>query len=241
MLENNEKIKCIVVDDDILSLQLIKNSLSLIPFLDLRYTFENSFDALRYLNQNKVDLVITAVETKELNGIQLIKSLKNRPFVILTSFSDKYAIDGYNIDALDYILKPLAFERLLKACNKAYDVMINSEIKQAYSQQVHFFVQDSLFIKSDYKIIKIHLNDILYIEGCNDYVKIITSNSKPILSLLSLKALEEKLPSREFSRVHRSYIVSLKKINSIEKKRIKIENSFIPISQSYHNTFFRLN
>ncbi len=239
MRSDNLKIKCIVIDNEQSSLELIKSYINKIPFLELTGLFNNPFNAISYVNKNKVDLIFSEIEMTGINGIQLINSLKTKPLVILVSAIDKYAIDGYNVNALDYLLKPFPFDRFLKAANKVYDEYINnrnSDFNNSYkSNTAH---RDIIFVKSEYKIIKLNVNDILFIEGYNDYVKIHIGDAKQILSLLSLKMLEEKLPANEFVRVHRSYIVSVNKIDSIEKKRIIIGNHHIPISQSYHNNFF---
>lgn len=239
MYNNNQKIRCIAIDDDEYSLELITGLINKIPFLELSDAFSNPINAISYLNKNRVDLIFSDIEMNGLNGIQLINSLKIKPLVILISAYDKYAIEGYNLNALDYLLKPVPFDRFLRAANKAFDVFINDKTRDYVSvpeaQAIH---QNSIFVKSDYRILKLNINDILFIEGFNDYVKIHTNDSRPVLSLLSLKTLEEKLPVYEFVRVHRSYIVSLHKIDSIEKKRIRIGKFNIPISHSYCESFF---
>jgi DNA-binding LytR/AlgR family response regulator len=241
MLEDNPKIKCIVIDDENLSMDLLKAYIGKISFLELIGTFINPLDAISFLNKNKTDLVFTDVEMTGINGIQLISSLKKKPMVIIVSADNKYAIDGYSINALDYLLKPFPFEKLLKAANKAYDLYFNGlNYLHKNIDDLQTVRYNSIYIKSDYRLLKLYLNEILYIEGYNDYVKIHTLNSKPILSLLSLKNLEEKLPAIDFVRVHRSYIVSVDKIDIIEKKHIIINNHHIPISNTYNDYFFEV-
>jgi DNA-binding LytR/AlgR family response regulator len=239
MQKDYQKIQCIVIDGDQSSLELMKVFINKIPFLDLSGTFLNPLNAINFINKNKVGLIFSDIEMSGINGIQLINSLKYKPLVILISANDKYAIDGYDVDALDYILKPVSFDRLLKAANKAYDLFItdkNRDFSSLPESQMNH--QNSIYVKSDYRILKLDIDKILFIEGFNDYVKVHIQDSKPILTLLNMKILEEKLPINEFARVHRSYIVSLHKIDSIEKKRIKIGNYNIPISHSYSESFF---
>jgi two-component system, LytTR family, response regulator len=242
MIRNdNRKITCIAIDDGASSLEILSGLIGKIPFLDLLGTYTNPLTAISFINSNKVDLIFSEVEMNGLNGIQLINSLKIKPLVILISVDEKYAIEGYNVDALDYILKPISFERLLKAVNKAHDVFFSFKGRDLHNIiEPQYVQQDIIFVKSDYRILKLNINDILFIEGFNDYVKIHLSNSNPVLTLLNLRTLEEKLPARVFVRVHRSYIVSLQKIDSIEKKRIKIGKRNIPISHSYFDAFFTL-
>ena len=241
MHAENTKIKCVAIDDEFLSLELLKGFINKIPFLELTGVFINPLDAIGFLNKNNTDLVFTDVEMKAINGIQLINTLNIKPMVILVSAHNKYAIDGYSINALDYLLKPFPFEKLLKAANKAYDLFFNGlKSFNSNSESLQKISINSIYVKSDYRILKLNLNEILFIEGYNDYVKIHILNSKPILSLLSLKNLEEKLPAMEFVRVHRSYIVSVDKIDIIEKKHIIISNHHIPISNTYNDNLFEI-
>jgi DNA-binding LytR/AlgR family response regulator len=241
MESNFLKIKCIAIDPKKSSLDSICDLINKIPFFELKGSFSNPYDALHFLGANKIDLLFTEIEMPELSGIQLINSIKNRPLIIFVSASEKYAIEGYNLDILDYLLKPVTFERFLRCANKAYNELVNynkpfeNEPLKALGNINH----DIIFVKSDYKIIRLATSNIMFIEGFNDYVKIfLEDNPKPVLSLLSLKVMEDRLPTPEFVRVHRSYIVSVNKINMIEKKRIIIEKHHIPISNSYYDSFY---
>lgn len=232
-------VKCIAVDNDVTTLQLLENYISNIPFLKLESTFQNPFDAIDYISKHAVDLLFTEIEMPVLNGIQLINSLVKKPMLVIVSKTDRYAIDGFELGAFDYIVKPLSFDRLVKAANKVREhayVQLQPVKPNVVVDDVD--TDDYIFVKSDYKTIRINLNDILLIEGLKDYVKIHTSQ-KSVLSLLNLKNLELKLPSSLFIRVHRSYIVALNKIDSIEKSRIKIEKYYIPVSDSYKEAFFK--
>ena len=233
------KINCIIIDDDNLSLNSISESVKNTPFLNLIGTFTNPYDAVNFINRNKVDLIFTEIEMPGINGIQLVNCLKYKPMVIFISETEKYAIQGYDLDILDYMLKPYSFERFFKASNKALNEFYKEDQSIGETKDTREQKKKNIFVKSDYKVIKIPIANILYIEGFNDYVKFFIEGSlNPILSLLSLKELEEKLPNNEFARVHRSYIVSVNKINTIEKKRILIGKRNIPISNSYYNSFF---
>jgi DNA-binding LytR/AlgR family response regulator len=175
-----------------------------------------------------------------INGLQFLKGLKTRPIVIFITAYDKYALEGYELDVVDYLLKPVSFDRFLKAVNKAAEYHQFKLMEQTQSMTpAQAPKSDYLFVKSEHKIIKINVKDILYIEGLKDYVKIFTG-SKPILTLLSLKYLEEQLPSAEFIRVHRSYIISVAKIDYIGKSRVFIGQASIPVSNFYRDNLFAL-
>jgi DNA-binding LytR/AlgR family response regulator len=176
-----------------------------------------------------------------LTGIQLLKGLAKKPMVIFTTAYSEHAAESYNLDAVDYLLKPFTFERFLKSVNKAYSRFSEKQdSSRPDTQEADKNINaEYIFIKSDYKTIKVETKDILYIEGLKDYVKIY-AGAKPILSLLSLKSLEEKLPQKTFIRVHRSYIVSLYKIESIQKNRIVIGDKYIPIGDNYKENFYKI-
>jgi DNA-binding LytR/AlgR family response regulator len=228
-------IRCIAIDDDTHDLGMVENYILKIPFLELLKTFDNAFNALEYIEKEKVDLVVTDVEMPVLSGLELLGSLRYRPYSIIVSEKEQYAVDAFNLEAMDYLLKPFSFERFLKSVNKVREI-IRLKTPVQKSVQGEFPGRDFIFIKSDYKTIRINVNDILFIEGLKDYVKLHTTE-KPVLSLLSLRALELGLPSEQFVRVHRSYIVALNKIDVIEKSRIKIGQHTITISEMYRDAF----
>ncbi len=237
-------MRCIAIDDENLALELIKGYISRIPFLELDSVFTNPFDAMDYLMKNKVDLIFCDIEMNDINGVQLISSLKNRPMVVFISAYDRYAIDGFSLDAIDYLLKPVSFDRFLKAVNKAYE---NFSLKNHRSRPVVVHTEagnitpgnEYIFIKSDNRLVKLFFSDILFVEGYGDYVKIHLKDNKVLLSLQNMSSLETKLPTG-FTRVHRSFIVSIDKIEEIERKRIKISKHNIPISDTYNETFFSM-
>jgi DNA-binding LytR/AlgR family response regulator len=232
-------LKCITVDSNAISLKQINEYISSIPFLELLGSFQHPFEAVGFLNKTNVDLLFIEAELPVMTGIQLINSLTFRPMLVIISASEKYAYSAFQLNAIDYVLKPVSFESIVRAANKAYkyhNIKTADATDNIAGRQENIY--DYIFVKSDYKIIRIKLNDILLIEGLKDYVKIHTSD-KSVLSLLSLKSLETNLPSALFMRVHRSYIIALNKIDSIEKSRIKIDKYYIPVSESYKDVFFR--
>jgi len=232
-------ISAIAIDDEPLALELIEEYIRKTPDLKLSGKFENPVEAARYLNNNTVDLVFTDVQMPGLSGIELTKSLINGPVVIFTTAFEKYAIQGYKLDVADYLLKPFTYEEFLISVNKA-ERMLRSITKPAEAAVPGAALTDNefLLLKSDYKIKRINFNDILYIEGLKEYVKVYTQHSSnPILSIISLKLLEKKLPAGTFMRVHRSYIVNLQKIETIERSRIVFGKKYIPVGTNYKDKF----
>ena len=228
-------IRCIAIDDNAHDLGIVESSIAKIPFLELLKTFDNAFHAIEFMDSEKVDLIFTDVEMPALSGLEFLSSLRRRPCFIIVSEQERYAVEAFNLEAVDYLLKPFSFERFLKAINKVREQIRLKTPLQA-SAQGEILDRDVIFIKSDYKTIRINVNDILFVEGLKDYVKLHTAE-KPVLTLLSLRALEQGLPSERFMRVHRSYIVALNKIDVIEKSRIKIGQHTITISDMYREAF----
>ncbi len=226
-------IQCIAIDDEPLALRQIGSYIEKTPFLELKESFESPLDAITYLQENKVDLMFVDINMPDLNGMDFVKSLENPPKIIFTTAYSEYALEGFKVDALDYLLKPIDYATFLKASNKAkkwFDLQ-NSKPEQINSDD------DFLFIKSEYKILKVKLNEIKYIEGMREYVRIHLTNEKPIMTLLSMKAVEQQLPSNSFMRVHRSYIVNLKMITTIERNRIVFDKVYIPVSEQHKEGF----
>lgn len=231
-------IKCIAIDDEPLALDVMENYISKTPELEFTGRYTSPMEALEVLNSGSVDLLFLDIQMSEISGIQFLKTLKNPPLVILTTAYDNYALQGYDLDVVDYLLKPIPFERFLKAVNKAVDLYRYN--KNALSKEVVSYEHGYIFIKSEYQILKIDLKDILYVEGLKDYVKIFCINHPhPILSLQNLKAIESKLPVSHFVRVHKSFIVALPKINAVHKGRIRIGEKEIPIGDNYKDTFLK--
>ncbi|MDX2306198.1 MAG: LytTR family DNA-binding domain-containing protein [Microscillaceae bacterium] len=232
-------IKCIVVDDEPLALDILEDYIEKVPFLNLNKKCVSAIDALESLKLEKVDLIFLDIQMPDLTGIQFVKSLSHKPDVIFTTAYSDYALEGFNLNAVDYLLKPISFERFLRAVNKYYD-SFNNKVAQAPKQHGSEHEDDKfIFIKTEYRIVKVNLSDILYIEGLKDYIRFVTPGTQ-LLTLQSMKSMEESLPSRQFIRVHKSYIVALQHIEAIERNKIKIKDKWIPIGNTYRDSFFKL-
>lgn len=230
-------LSCIAVDDEPLALGLVSSFIEQTPFLQLKGRLSSAVEALRVLNDEDIDLIFLDIQMPNLNGIELARVLDsrvNKPRIVFTTAYNQFALEGYKVDALDYLLKPFNYEEFLRAAQKAlkYKELTNKPAEEPKQEDEY------LFIKVEYQLVRVALNDILYIEGLKDYVKIwLRSAPKPLLSLTSLKALEEKLPSRLFMRVHRSFIVSLNQINSVTRNTLQIGNINISVGEQYKDAF----
>lgn len=229
-------MNCIVVDDEPLALELIEDNIKKISFLKLIKKCKSATEALKIVNSEKIDLIFLDIQMPDISGIQFIKSLKNKPMVILITAFEKYALEGFELDVIDYLLKPVPFERFLKAVNKAHEYYNFINIKPQANDNLEPF-KKYIFVKSEHKIIKINTEDILFIEGLKDYVKIYIGE-KPIFTLQSLKFFEDKLPPSHFIRIHRSFIIAVSKIEYIGKSKVNIGNNSIPISNFYRSRLF---
>ena len=235
------KINCIAIDDEPLALDIIKAYCSKVPFLNLAGTFSNAIDTLEYLRNNTVDLMFLDIQMEELTGIQLLNSLKNKPLVIFTTAYDQYALQGFDLDVLDYLLKPIPFERFVKASNKALEQMqktsgqVVSEKHERPANNTNTF----FFVKTETRIEKVNAAEVLYVEGMGDYWRIVTKNRR-IMTLMNAKGIEEILHEPAFCRVHKSFFVAVDKIEFVERKQIKIGEILIPVSDTYQKNFFEL-
>jgi two-component system, LytTR family, response regulator LytT len=227
-------ITTIAIDDEPLALQLVTGYIEKTPGLKLVGKFDNPLDASDFLTEETVDLIFVDIQMPDLSGIEFTKTTAKGTKVIFTTAYDKYALEGFKLDIVDYLLKPFSYEEFLHSVQKAKRLF---KLEQQALNQVETN-SDFLFLKSDYKIKRINFNDILYIEGLKDYVKVYVKNvTKPILSLTSLKILETKLPESKFMRVHRSFIVNLNEIDTIERSRIVFGKEYIPVSDQYKEKF----
>jgi len=227
-------INSIAIDDEPLALQLVSGYIEKTPGLNLAGSFDNPLDAIEFLNNEAVDLIFVDIQMPDLSGLEFTRSLARGPKVIFTTAYEKYALEGFRLDVIDYLLKPFSYEEFLKAVQKAVRLIkLEKEVPEQVDTNNEF-----LFLKSDYKIRRINFNDILYIEGLKDYVKVfIHGSDKPVLSLITLKALEAKLPEAKFMRVHRSFIVNLERIDTIERSRIVFGKTYIPVGEQYKDKF----
>jgi len=233
-------IRCLAVDDEMLALDLLEDNIRKVPFLELVKKCQSAFEAVEILRQQQVDLLFLDIQMPDLSGIQLLKSLQKKPIVIFTTAFSNYAIEGYDLDIMDYLLKPYTFERFLKSVNKAREYLdLKEKFLQSENQKEPVASSNFLFVRSEYKLVKIDLKEIEYIEGLGDYVKIYAGGS-PVLTQMSMKSMEEKLPSADFFRVHRSYIVSINKVDFIQKNMLSIKGKQIPISEHYGEQFLKI-
>lgn len=220
-------MRCLAVDDEPLALDLLEDNINKIPYLTLVKRCRNAFESQEVLMKERIDLMFLDIQMPGITGVQFLQAVTAPPLVIFITAYDQFALDGFNLDVVDYLLKPVAFDRFLKAVNKAHELFAvrNAPVPAA---------AEYLFVNADYNLVKINIRDIVYIEGLKDYIKIFLENvQRPVITRMSLKVMEEKLPADKFVRVHKSFIVSLDKIVSIRKARISIGNVHVPISEHY--------
>lgn len=239
-------LKCAIIDDEPLAISLLESYINKTPFLELARKYNSAINALPTLSKEPVDLLFLDIQMPELNGMEFSRILKTDTRIIFTTAFSQYALDSYKVNALDYLLKPISYADFLKSANKAlqwYELLressaqSTSDSRTAPSQAVSPSVE-SIFIKTEYKLVQVELRKILYIEGLKDYVKIfVEGEAHPILSLMSMKSLEDILPANRFIRVHRSFIVQPEKIKVIERNRIVFGKEYIPISDNYKQKF----
>jgi two-component system, LytTR family, response regulator len=235
---------CIIVEDEPLARSLLENYIQKIPYLHLVQSFSDPLKALEFLRENSVDILFSDIQMPEITGITLLKILQKKPLIILTTAYSEYAIEGYELDVLDYLLKPITFERFLKSVEKASLRLTSNQVvpkdKPVAAIMPNVISPDSvqpfIFVKDGTKLVKIKLSEIMYIEGLKDYVAIYTPTQK-IVSLQTIKSLEATLPEKQFIRIHNSYIVALEWIESIQREKVQIGKAFLPISDTYRKAF----
>ena len=231
-------IRCIAVDDEKLVLELLIDNIKQVPYLQLVKACKNALEAIEVLQKEKIDLIFLDIQMPRLSGLQLIQTLQQPPMVILTTAYEQYALEGYNLNVVDYLLKPVSFERFLKACNKAKELFDLKNDKPSLQKEEN---ADHLFVNVEYTLVKILFTDILFIEGLKDYIKIhLASSPKPVLTKMTLKAMEEKLPAGKFIRVHKSYIAAADKITVIKRDLLYIGDHEIPVSDFYKENLTRI-
>lgn len=220
-------LNCIAIDDEPLALELLEDNISKLPFLNLVASCSNPIEAMKILQQQTVDLIFLDIQMPGLTGLQFIKSISIKPMFILITAYEKYALEGYELDVVDYLVKPVSLERFIKACNKAWELH-QLKTKKTSESSSYFF------INADYSLVKVVFADVMWIEGLKDYLKIhLKSSNKPIVARMTMKAIEEQLPETMFVRVQKSFIVSKDYITSVRKNSVFIDDIEIPVGDNY--------
>ncbi len=223
-------INCIAIDDERLALDLLEDNISKVPYLQLVARCENGMEAMQVLQERSVDLIFLDIQMPGLTGLQFIQSITQKPMFILVTAYEKYALEGFNLDVIDYLVKPVSLDRFVKACNKALDYY-QLKIKSNDAGDGNI---DYLFVNVDYSLLKVIFSDIMWIEGLKDYIKIhLKSSSKPVVTRMPMKSIEEALPSSKFIRIHKSYIVSSAYVTSVRKNSVFVGPAELPVSESY--------
>ncbi|HEU4904417.1 MAG TPA: LytTR family DNA-binding domain-containing protein [Flavisolibacter sp.] len=232
-------LRCIAIDDEELALELLEDNIRKVPYLQLVATCSNPLEAMKVMQEQSVDLVFLDIQMPGLTGLQFIQSQPAQQcmFILITAY-EKYALEGFNLNVVDYLVKPVELDRFIKACNKALEL---HQLRTNNKAGVEAQSQDYFFVNVEYSLVKVQKSEILWIEGLKDYLKIHLKNAaKPIISRMSIKAIEEQLPSSQFVRIHKSYIVSVAAITSIRKSSVFLGSVELPVSDNYRESFFKV-
>jgi DNA-binding LytR/AlgR family response regulator len=233
------EIKTVIIDDEPLAVEVIQNYCNTLPEISVLKCFNNPVEALGFIHKNSVDLVFLDIQMPQLTGLEFIDTLAYKPMVIFTTAYPQYAVEGFELEALDYLVKPISYKRFLKAFNK-----VNPVKEESFTLPAPPFLQSNppednfVFVKAEYGSVKIFVSEITYIQGLKDYLKINLNNGKYVLTLSNFKSLMDKLPEKMFIRVHNSYVVNLSYVDSVQRNRIIIDTLRIPVSESYKKSFF---
>ena len=231
-------LRCLAVDDEPLALDLLEDNISKLPYLQLVAKCSNPMEALQVLQTEKIDLMFLDIQMPGLTGLQFIQSLQEKPMIILVTAYEKFALEGFNLDVIDYLVKPVSMDRFVKACNKAYDLYQlrnKAENKETANEPEYFFVN------VDYSLVKINFSDIRYVEGLKDYIKIhLQNSSRPVITRMAMKNIEEQLPVSKFIRIHKSYIVSVDHISAVRKNSVFIGEMELPVGDIYREAIVEL-
>lgn len=231
-------IRCLAVDDEKWALDLLADNIKHVPYLELVRRCKNTREAAEALYAEKIDLIFLDVQMPGLTGLQFIQTLPEPPLIILVTAYEQYALEGFNLSVVDYLVKPVALERFIKACNKAKTLF---DLKQVKTTSPAGTVMDHFFVNVEYSLVKIVVDEILYVEGLKDYIKIhLSSAPRPVITRMSMKSIEEKLPSDKFIRTHKSYIAAMDKITSVKRDFVCIKEKEIPVSESYKDSIARI-
>jgi DNA-binding LytR/AlgR family response regulator len=226
-------ITCIVIDDELPAINQMEEYISRVPFLKRLGSFNNAIEPMGFLKENPVDVIFLDIEMEDFTGLQFISSLKVKPHIILTTAYDRYAVDAFSLSVTDYLLKPISFERFMQSIDKLHEIFAPQKVITTEDE----YKKDYAFFKTEYKLQRIDFKDILFVEGMKEYLRIHTVNER-VMTLMTFSEILDTLPSNKFIRVHKSFIVSIDKIDSIERSRIVIGEEYIPISDTYKDAFF---
>src|SRR5687768_4678113 len=231
-------LRCIAVDDEPLALELLEDNISKVPYLQLVATCGNAMEAIKVLQKQTVDLIFLDIQMPGLTGLQFIQSLNERPMIILITAYEKFALEGFNNDVVDYLVKPVSLDRFVKACNKAWELyQLKSKPKEPAADKT----PDYIFVNADYSLLKIVIDDIMWVEALKDYIKIhIRNSSKPVITRMTMKSVEELLPANRFIRIHKSYIAAMGFITAIRKTTVMIGSLELPVSDTYQEKLMKL-
>lgn len=227
------RLRCIAVDDEPLALDLLEDNIRQVPYLELVAKCADAFEAIKVLQETQVDLIFLDIQMPGLTGLQFIQSLSNKPMIILITAYEKYALEGFELDVTDYLVKPVALPRFIKACNKARELF---QLKQNGPSASTTTAPEFFFVNSDYSLLKINIADIIWIEALKDYIRIhMTGNSKPVVTRMALKQVEEQLTPARFIRIHKSYIIAVSHITAIRKNSVFIGTMELPVGENYRD------
>lgn len=231
-------LRCIAVDDEPLALELLEDNISKVPHLQLIATCGNAMEAIKVLREQTVDLIFLDIQMPGLTGLQFIQSLNERPMIILITAYEKFALEGFNLDVVDYLVKPVSFERFVKACNKAWELyQLRTKPKELTAGKSPGYI----FVNVDYSLLKIVIDDIMWVEGLKDYIKIhIRNSSKPVITRMTMKSVEELLPANRFIRIHKSYIAAMDFITAVRRSTVMIGTLELPVSDTYQEALMKL-
>lgn len=233
-----KKIRCIAIDDEPLALELLEDNISKVPYLELVASCSSALEAIPVLQQEPVDLIFLDIQMPGINGLQFIQSLTSKPIIILITAYEKYALEGFNLDVTDYLLKPVSLDRFIKACGKALELY---QLKQKTKEGTSVAANGFFFVNVDYSMLKVVTADVVWVEGLKDYVKIhLAGAAKPIVTRMSMKNMEEHLVPPDFIRIHKSYIVSVKFITAIRKNSVFLNDLELPVSELYKDSIAHL-
>lgn len=239
-------MKCIIIDDEPLAIDVLMDYCQKLDFVELEGTFTNPLEAISVIKEKKIDLIFCDIEMPQINGIDFITSLDNTPMFIFTTAYSQYAVEGFNLNAIDYLVKPIPYNRFIKAISRAKEIMaykkntVNDNVFPSHGEAATA-TPKYIFVKAEYESVKINLDEIEYIQGLKDYLKIhVTGTNKAILTLMSFKEILDKLPNHQFLRVHKSFVVNISCIRTVQRNRIVINDVRIPIGESYKSSFFHM-